>query len=68
MEMGSSARTAMAIIVSQTMTPSPKHQDLQEKHLVEWMEPKPSKFQTLVFVVEGYYSSESSSSSPKRVF
>ena len=48
--------------------PSPKHEDLQRK-VCRWMgrAQSPSNLQTPVFVVEGYYSGDSSSPSLKQV-
>jgi len=51
------------------MTLSPNHQDLQQKvsRCIGGAQSN-SLLQTLIFVVEGYYSSDSSSGSLKKVF
>jgi len=67
MEMRSRARATTAIVVNQMMTPSPKHQDLHQKvSLFIGDAQSPSKLQPPFFVVEGYYSSYSSSPSLKQ--
>ena len=57
------------VVINQMMMLSPKHQDLQQK-VSCWMgkAQSPLKFQTLIFVLEGHYSRNSSSLSLKQAF
>jgi len=69
MQTRSMAKTATVVIVKQTVEPSPKQQDLQQK-VSCWMDKVQSlaKLSTPPCEVEDYYSSDSSSISLKQVF
>jgi len=65
----SMAKATTVIFVRQTVTPSPKQQDLQEK-VSCWMDKAqgPTKLSTPHCEVEDYYCSDSSSQALKQVF
>jgi len=71
MKTRSITKAAPIVIARKTVMPSPKLQDLKMEQKVScWRDEvqSPTKFQSPVCKVEGYYSSDSSSSPSKGAF